>query len=151
MIKILIDGDACPVVAVTEKIASEKNLECHIYCDTSRIIESDYSRIHIVDKGADATDFAIIKACGKNDIVITNDSGLAAMILTKKGIPLTSYGMEYTDKNIMSFLNRRFMRQDARRRTKRNRISGSNLDSKANKPKDYRSALKHAILKAERN
>lgn len=150
MIKILIDGDACPVVATTEKIASEKNLECHIYCDTSRIIESDYSSIHIVDKGADATDFAIIRACGKNDIVITNDSGLAAMILSKKGIPITSYGMEYTDQNIMSFLNRRFMRQDAKRRTKRSRVSGCNLGTEKRKPKDYQTTLKYAISKAER-
>lgn len=122
--RILIDGDACSVIDVAEKIAAENGIECHIYCDTSHIIRSDYSELHIIDSSPDAVDFAIINSCRSGDIVITNDSGLAAMALIKNCSILNCKGIIYNDKNIMSFLNRRYMRQDAKRKTKRDKISG---------------------------
>ena len=150
MIKILIDGDSCPVINITEKIASEKQLECHVYCDTSRIIQSDYSNVHIVDKGFNSADFAIVSNCTKNDIVITNDSGLAAMILSMNGFVMTTYGMEYTKENIMYFLNNRYFRQNIKRKTNCKKISGI-LPKNKIKTMDSKDTLKYIISKAERN
>jgi uncharacterized protein YaiI (UPF0178 family) len=144
--RIFIDGDSCSVTAITEKIASANNIECHIYCDTSRLIDSDYAQVHIVDKGPNAADFAIINACESNDIVITNDSGLAAMALTKRCFVLNCKGIRYTDTNIMSFLNRRHLRQDAKKKTHRNNINGINCCSRAKRHPSFPTSLKNLIL-----
>lgn len=122
--KILIDGDACSVIGLTEMVARSANIPCHIYCDSSRVIESDYSEIHIVGTARDATDFAIINKCDNNDIVITNDSGLAAMVLAKKGYAIKSNGIEYDKTNINQFLNRRYVNAQTRRKTNRDCVKG---------------------------
>ena len=122
--KILIDGDACNVISCTEKIAKEKDIECHIFCDTSRILDSEYSQIHVVDKGFDSTDFAILNKCSNGDIIITKDGGLAAMVLTKNAYAISPQGFEYTRENIEIYLNRRYIRQHEVKRTKRNQVKG---------------------------
>ena len=76
--KILVDGDSCNVIPTIEKLAKNKKIECHIFFDTNRIIESDYSILHVIDKGVDSVDFAILNNCEYGDIVVTKDGGLAA-------------------------------------------------------------------------
>jgi uncharacterized protein YaiI (UPF0178 family) len=122
--KILIDGDACSVIKKTESIAKSNNIEVHIFCDTSRIINSEYSDVHIVDRGHDAADFAIVNHCNPDDIVITSDSGLAAMVLAKCAFVLNSRGVRYTNSNIMTELTRRHLRSAEHRRTNRNQCKG---------------------------
>lgn len=116
--KILIDGDSCCVMSLTEYIAHKHNIECHIYSDTSRTIEPEYDnvQIHTVEKGPNSVDFIITNHCNENDIVITNDVGLATLILSKKGIAISPYGVEFTNDNIMSYLNQKFLRTSATRR-----------------------------------
>ena len=105
--KILIDGDACSKIVMIEKIAKQKHIPCRIYCDASRDIYSDYSEVHIVDIGFNSADMAIIKHCKKGDIVVTNDTGLAAIILAKSAYVINNHGMEFTDDNITQMLMRR--------------------------------------------
>ena len=120
--KILIDGDNCNNIKTIERIAKEFNIGCHIYANYCRNVESDYSEIHIVDCTRDAADFAIINNCNVGDIIITNDSGLAAMVLSKNGIPIKTNGMEFTKSNIMRYLNSRYMTEKEKRRTNRDQI-----------------------------
>lgn len=148
--KILIDGDACSVTKTTENIAMKNNIECHIYCDSTRIITSDYSDVHIVEKGLDSTDFAIVNSCCKGDVVITNDAGLAALILSKKGFALSTYGVEYTDKNIMSFLNRRYIYKSAKRKTKRDQVKGRTGLCHTSDHPTYKTQLYRIINRKER-
>lgn len=145
---ILIDGDACNVITITEQLAQEKSIQCHIYCDTQRILESNYSEIHIVDKGRDSADFAIVNKCSYNDIVITNDSGLAAMVLAKHGIAINSKGFEYTKSNIMSYLTTRYIRDHESRKNNRNQIKG--INSRHNFRNDYVKTLRKVICRTER-
>lgn len=142
--KILIDGDSCCVISSTEKIAKQYDIPCHIYCDTKHMLDSSYSEIHIVDSGKDSADFAIINKCDREDIVITNDSGLAAMVLAKNGFALNSNGTEYTKKNILSFLNKRYVRRDAQRKTNRDQVRGS-LYGKKKKHYNYTAVLTEII------
>ena len=69
--KVLIDGDGCPVIAETERAAALYGLEVLIFCDTSHLISSRTSRVILVDQGRDAADWAIISAVKKGDLVIT--------------------------------------------------------------------------------
>lgn len=81
--RILIDADACPVVRITELIAKEKGISVTLLCDTNHVLQSDYSEVITVGAGADAVDFKLVSICQKGDFVVTQDYGVAAMILGK--------------------------------------------------------------------
>lgn len=142
--KILIDGDSCSVISLTERIAKSNHIAVNIYCDTHHNITSEYSDIHIVDCDRNAADFAIIQNCNPTDIVITNDGGLAAMILAKRAHVLNSRGVEYTKHNIMTYLNSRHIRISETKRTKRNQVKG-NLHTDATKRQNYGTTLQRMI------
>lgn len=123
--QILIDGDACRKIDATEKIASEKGVPCHIYCSTGHILESSYSRIHIMGEKKDSVDFAIVNKCQKGDIVVTDSSSLAAMVLAKCAYAINQKGFMYNDKNIMAYLDSRHMRRKETRCTNRQQVKCS--------------------------
>ena len=101
---VVIDADGCPVVKNTITICKEKSIEVIAVCDTSHRIENEYAKTITVDKGADSADFKIANMVKKEDIVITQDYGLAAMCLSKKAIVINQDGMEYTNENIDALL-----------------------------------------------
>lgn len=118
--KILIDADGCPVVKQATQIAKENNIEVVIFCDTSHIINSDYAQIITVSKGADSVDFALVNKVQSGDIVITQDYGLAAMVLSKGGKAITQNGMIISDSNLGLLLTSRY-------ESKKARMSGAHL------------------------
>ncbi len=107
--KIIIDADACPVVDVTVKISKEKNIECIVVCDNTHAIEKDGAETIVVDKGADSSDCRIANITEKGDVIITQDYGLAALVLGKGGKALNQNGFIYTDNNIENLLFTRFI------------------------------------------
>ncbi len=84
--KVLIDADACPVVDLALSISSEFEIETILFCDTSHRVERDNVITIIVPKGPDSVDFTLVNALSKHDIVITQDYGLAAMVLARGGV-----------------------------------------------------------------
>ena len=118
--KILIDADGCPVVKQATQIAKENNIEVVIFCDTSHIINSDYAQIITVSKGADSVDFALVNEVKSDDIVVTQDYGLAAMVLSKGGKAITHNGMLISDSNLELLLTSRY-------ESKKARMSGAHL------------------------
>lgn len=118
--KILIDADGCPVVKQATQIAKENNIEVVIFCDTSHIINSDYAEVVTVSKGADSVDFALVNEVKSDDIVVTQDYGLAAMVLSKGGKAITQNGMIISDSNLELLLTSRY-------ESKKARMSGAHL------------------------
>lgn len=102
--KIYIDGDGCPVVKNTLKIAKQYGIDCVIICDTSHRFEYDGVEIITVDKGADSADFRLVNMLSKGDIAVTQDYGLAAMCLSKQAKIINQDGKEYTSENISGLL-----------------------------------------------
>ena len=84
--RILIDGDGCPVIDLTIDIAKKFNIEVIIICDTSHILNKEGAKTMVFSKGADSVDFALINLVQKEDTVITQDYGLAAMSVIKQSI-----------------------------------------------------------------
>ena len=107
--KIIIDADACPVVDIAVSIAKERNLECILVCDNTHFIQKDCTETIIVDKGADSADCKIANLTEKCDVVITQDYGLAALVLGKGGKALNQNGLIYSDTNIENLLFTRFI------------------------------------------
>ena len=102
--RILIDADGCPVVDVAVNAARGSFLECHIFCDTAHMFEKDGAAPHIVPKGSDSADFALVNFARCGDVVITQDYGLASMALARGAICINQDGKEYTSDNIDGLL-----------------------------------------------
>ena len=102
--RILIDADGCPVVDIALEMAKTAHLPCHIFCDTSHVFEKTGAETHVVPKGADSADFALVNFINRGDIVITQDYGLASMALSRGAICINQDGDEYTEYNIDALL-----------------------------------------------
>lgn len=122
--KICVDADACPVVSIVEQVAGKYKIEVMLLCDTNHVLNSDYSEVKIIGAGADAVDFALINLCKKNDIVVTQDYGVAAMALGKGAYAIHQSGKWYTDQNIDQLLMERHFGKKARRASGKNHLKG---------------------------
>lgn len=114
MSKICIDADGCPVVKEIIQIAKEFQMKVIIFCDTSHQFEIEGVQTVMVSKGADAVDFALVNQIQKGDIAITQDYGLAAMVLAKGGYVMNQNGLQYTAHNIDQLLYSRHINQKIR-------------------------------------
>ena len=112
--KILIDADGCPVVDTTIKVANKFNIEVIIMCDTSHVFNKPGVETIVLSKGADSVDFALVNKVSKGDIVVTQDYGLAAMVLSKGGCPINQNGKIYNNENIDQLLFTRHISKKAR-------------------------------------
>ncbi len=122
--EILIDADACPVVRITEQVAKEKGISVTLLCDTNHVLQSDYSEVITVGAGADAVDFKLVSICQKGDLVVTQDYGVAAMILGKGAYGIHQSGKWYTNENIDQMLMERHMAKKARNAKKKYHLKG---------------------------
>ena len=122
--RIYVDADACPVIPIVEQVAEKNNIAVTLLCDTNHVLDSDYSEVKIIGAGADAVDFALINLCGKNDIVVTQDYGVAAMALGKGAYAIHQSGKWYTDENIDQMLMERHLGNKTRRASGKNHSKG---------------------------
>ena len=114
--RIIIDGDACPqsVMKICEKNAKKYNIDLKIVVDTDHVITSDYEVI-MVENGNDAVDYKIVQIFQNKDILVTQDYGLASLVLPKaKGIVHTA-GFEINAFNIEILLQSRYISQRIRK------------------------------------
>ena len=106
---IYIDGDACPVIDITVKIAAKFHISCTILCDTAHLIQRQDVTTVIVDKTADSVDFKLVNLLRAGDIAVTQDYGLAAMCLAKGAYAIHQNGIIYTSENIDRLLYTRYV------------------------------------------
>ena len=117
--QIFVDADACPVVAIIEKIAKDNSVPVMLLCDTNHVLSSTYSKVVVVGAGADAVDYKLISICHKGDIVVSQDYGVAAMALGKGAYAIHQSGKWYTDDNIDQMLMERHLSKKARRSSRK--------------------------------
>ena len=122
--RILVDADACPAIRLVEKIAKAYEIPVVLLCDTNHVLESDYSEIKVIGAGMDAVDFALVGMCSKGDIVVTQDYGVAAMILGKGAYGIHQSGKWYTNENIDQMLMERHINKKARRASGKHHLKG---------------------------
>ena len=144
--KILVDADACPVIEEIERIAGRYGMMCMLFCDTNHVLTSLYSEVVTVGSGPDAVDFALINACGKGDVVVTQDYGVAAMALGKGAYAVHQSGRCYTDDNIELLLMERHMAKTLRRGRTKNHLKGPKKRTDQDNEKFERS-FKELIMK----
>ena len=122
--KIFVDADACPVVKETEIVAEKYSVPVVLLCDTNHILQSAYSEVKVIGAGADAVDFALVNLCQADDLVVTQDYGVAAMALGKKAYAIHQNGWQYTNENIERLLMERHLVKKARRASSKSHLKG---------------------------
>ncbi|MBS4054408.1 MAG: YaiI/YqxD family protein [Thermaerobacter sp.] len=113
--QILVDADACPVKQIIVRLAKQRSMPVTMLIDTSHELHDGYSRIITVDKQADSVDFALMSLLTREDIVVTQDFGLAAMAIGKGAKAVNQNGLVFTDDNIDKLLMERHIGQKIRR------------------------------------
>ena len=111
---VYIDADGCPVTKIAVEICRKLCKEVTLVFDTSHAFSDEYAKTIMVDKGSDSADMKIASVVQKNDIVITQDYGLAAMCLAKGCICLSQDGMIYDESNMDSLLMSRYIAKKIR-------------------------------------
>lgn len=129
--KIYVDADACPVTRIVEKVAEEYGIDVVLLCDTNHILNSDYSEVCVIGAGSDAVDLALINKCGKGDIVVTQDYGVAALALGKNAYAIHQSGRIFTDDNIGGLLMDRHLAKKSRMSSSKNHLKGPKKRTKA--------------------
>ena len=87
-----------------------------LIADSRLLLRGQSCECRCVETGRDSVDFAIVKECKAEDIVVTQDVGLAAMVLPKVKAVLNTYGWFYTNRNIDKLLNSRHLSSVQRQR-----------------------------------
>jgi len=113
--QILVDADACPVKQIIVRLAKQRGIPVTMLIDTAHELDDGYSTIITVDKQADSVDFALMGLLTRDDIVVTQDFGLAAMALGKGARVVNQNGLVFTNDNIDKLLMERHIGQKIRR------------------------------------
>ena len=115
---IYVDADACPVKEIIERVAKEKGIAVTMVIDVNHILKSDYSEIVTVSQGADSVDLYLINRVCADDVVVTQDYGVAALALGKKAKAISNSGLIFTNDNIDKLLFERFLGKKQRNASK---------------------------------
>ena len=115
MMTLIIDADGCPVRKEAVKVAKKYRLDAVIVSDINHMIHDKYAKVVTVDKGYDSADFKIIGMMKAGDLVITQDYGLASLVLSKGGYAIDQNGMIYDNDNIDMLLLRRHVSKNIRK------------------------------------
>ncbi len=116
--KILVDADASPVLSIVEELAKKHGLELIIVKNYNHVISSDYGRVVTVDNMKEAADLYIMNNCLAKDIIVTQDYGLAAMVIGKGSLVINQFGKIIDQDNIDFLLDQRHVKSQVRRQEK---------------------------------
>ena len=142
--KILVDADACPVKEIILREAKARNIPVVMVIDTSHELHDGYSQVVTVDKGPDSADFKLISLLEKDDVVVNQDFGVAAMAIGKGAAALNQNGLIYTNENMDRLLLERHLNRKVRRGG--GRVSGPRKRT-AQDDEAFEAALKAVLSK----
>lgn len=119
---IWIDADACPrgALQTTLRLAHE-HASVEVRTVSTWRHEIDLPGHITVDAAPQATDLAILARMAKGDIVVTQDYGLAALVLARAGKAVSPGGLIFTELNIDTLLSSRADMAKLRRSSRRPR------------------------------
>ena len=126
MTTIFIDADACPVTRDAISLARSRSLPVVLVANGSQNLSRYAGRTGVeilqVASGQDSADFAIVPRLASGDIVVTADTGLASMALSRGCRVVSPRGREFLPATIDGELAIRHAEQ--RHRRARGRTTG---------------------------
>jgi uncharacterized protein YaiI (UPF0178 family) len=110
LVKIYIDADGAPWRDLVIEQAKKYGIVAVVVADYSHAFpEQEGVERVAVDGGADAADFAIVNRVQKGDLVITQDVGLASLVLPQGAVAISPRGYEFTEDSMAGRLTRRWL------------------------------------------
>jgi len=114
--RIFVDADACPVKDIIVEVAKSFAVQVIMVNSLSHYGSFIDGVEHvIVDNIPQAADMAIINRIEAGDIIVTQDYGLASLVLEKGGSALHHIGKRYTSENIDHLLFKKHLSAKIRR------------------------------------
>lgn len=109
MKKILVDGDACPVKDTVFAVGKAYGIPVVVICSIAHFTQKQDARGTwiFVDSSYQNVDMELINRARAGDIAITQDYGLAALLMGKHCVVLHHSGFQYTEDNIEQLLMNR--------------------------------------------
>mgnify|MGYP001073624884 CR=1 FL=1 len=114
--RIIIDGDACPqkVREICENAAGEFGVELITVVDMDHYIQSSH-QVVVVEQGRDSVDYKIVQMFKEGDILVTQDYGLASLVLSKATAIIHTSGFFINKNNMDSLLQSRYISERVRK------------------------------------
>lgn len=107
--RIIVDGDATPYKNEIFALSSQYQVSMYVYVDYAHLLKEALYQVIECEIGHDSVDMHILSDLQKDDLLITQDYGLAALALGKGVKVLHVSGMEITSQNIDELLLRRYI------------------------------------------
>ncbi|AGL03081.1 YaiI/YqxD family protein [Desulfoscipio gibsoniae] len=119
--KIIVDADACPknVLQICSLLAGDYQIPLYTVASFNHNIISDHHTT--VGNASQETDIAVMNMTARGDIVVTQDGGLAAMVLGKGAAGIAPSGKIYRKETIVFLLEERETKAKLRRGGRRTR------------------------------
>ena len=113
--KIIVDADACPraVLQICLRVARDYSLQVWTVASFNHNIESDHHVV--VGNASQEADIRVMNLAQNGDVAVTQDWGLAAMLLGKGVKCLNPDGREFSTNNIEFLLEEREAKAKFRR------------------------------------
>ena len=116
--KILVDGDSCPVKDLIIDLANRAKYQVLFISSLAHWTaehDNDFVRSITVDSCPEAVDMKIVNLAKEGDLVVTQDYGLAALLLAKQVQIISPRGKIFNDNNIDYLLAKRHYAAKLRR------------------------------------
>lgn len=116
-IRIVVDGDSCPVKNEIIEVARQFGVHVIMVSSYDHYLKQQEGVTTVqVDRSQDSADLYIANHIFKHDIVVTQDYGLAALCIAKPSSVMSPRGELFDSGNIDYLLERRHRHAKARRR-----------------------------------
>lgn len=114
--RIIVDADACPklVREIITTLTKTYAWEMVTVASFNHQISGEQHHV-IVGNEPQAADLAVLQLTGKGDLVVTQDWGLAALVMSKGAQAISPRGIIYEEKKMDFLLEERYLKAKFRR------------------------------------
>lgn len=113
--RVIVDADACPRNCMAILRQEQQNFDYNLITVASFNHQIDNVEHIVVGNEPDAADMTIVNQVKSGDLVVTQDWGLAALVLAKGGLALAPTGRIYDNQRIGFMLEERSLKAKIRR------------------------------------
>ncbi|EAC7884603.1 YaiI/YqxD family protein [Listeria monocytogenes] len=119
MPQILVDADACPVKTEIKQVAEEFQLEVTFVASINHYsVNTGGENWIFVDTGKESADMRMMNLAKKGDIIVTQDIGLASILLAKGTFVFSNRGELYREEEMSLMLDIRYRHAKERQQGK---------------------------------
>jgi uncharacterized protein len=116
IMKIFVDADSCPVKDEILTVANSNNIEVIFVTSYAHILNEDIGGTWVtVDSVKEEVDLYIANHVSNGDVLVTQDYGLSALVISRNVSIITPRGKNITKDNIDQILFERFLSSKQRR------------------------------------